>query len=222
MFIVQFGMNAAFGVMIYVWSILVNNGEMTIGNITIFMLYMIQLVIYFGLQGIILGQVFKIAGASTKIIEFMQAKNQMNTHGGVVPPPSDQPKGEIELQNVSFSYPSKKDVKVLKNISLKIKTNQVVAFVGHSGCGKSSIISLIERFYDPEDGNILYNGVDIKDLEPRWYHQEIAIVQQEPILFSGTIKTNILYGLNEDTISQEDLDSACKQSNSYNFIHDEK
>ena len=69
-----------------------------------------------------------------------------------------------------FSYPSKKDVLVLKDVNLKIEENQVVAFVGESGCGKSSIISLIERFYDPIEGQILFNGENIKDLEPRWYH----------------------------------------------------
>lgn len=73
--------------------------------------------------------------------------------------------------------------------------NRVVALCGTSGCGKSSIISLIERFYDPEQGEILFNGRNIKDLCPKWYHNQIAIVQQEPVLFSGTIRENITYGL---------------------------
>jgi ATP-binding cassette, subfamily B (MDR/TAP), member 1 len=68
-----------------------------------------------------------------------------------------------------FSYPSKKEVEVLNNINFQIKTNQVAAFVGESGCGKSSIISLIERFYDPDQGLIKFSGTDIRELEPRWY-----------------------------------------------------
>ena len=89
----------------------------------------------------------------------------------------------------------------MKDVNLKIEENQVVAFVGESGCGKSSIISLIERFYDPIEGQILFNGENIKDLEPRWYHQQIAVVSQEPVLFSGTIRSNILYGLDPEKVS---------------------
>jgi ABC-type multidrug transport system fused ATPase/permease subunit len=87
-------------------------------------------------------------------------------------------KGVIELVNVKFKYPSKDDVLVLKGISFKVDNdkNRVVALCGTSGCGKSSIISLIERFYDPLEGQILFNGKDIKTLNPRWYHEQVAIV----------------------------------------------
>ena len=79
---------------------------------------------------------------------------------------------------------------------IEVKTNQIVALVGASGCGKSSIISLLERFYDPVEGKVLFNGIDLKDIENEWYHQtQVAIVQQEPILFSGSIEHNILYGV---------------------------
>lgn len=92
--------------------------------------------------------------------------------------------------NVKFHYPSKKDIPILKGVSFTVdnKKNKVVALCGTSGCGKSSIIALIERFYDPVEGQILFNGVDIKTLDPRWYHEQISIVQQEPILFAGTIR----------------------------------
>ena len=82
---------------------------------------------------------------------------------------------------------------------------RVVALCGTSGCGKSSIISLVERFYDPLEGQVLYNGHDISTLEPRWYHQQVAIVQQEPILFAGSVRDNILYGLDIDKKSEEEL-----------------
>ena len=79
---------------------------------------------------------------------------------------------------MKFRYPGKSDVQVLKGVSLKVENekNRVVALCGTSGCGKSSIISLIERFYDPEEGGILFNGRNIKELDPRWYHNNIAIV----------------------------------------------
>lgn len=89
---------------------------------------------------------------------------------------SDQ--GAIDLKSVKFSYPTKPDVTVLKNIDIEIKNCTTVALVGHSGCGKSSIIALIERFYDPDSGKVLFNNKDIQEIDNTWYHQEkLAIVQ---------------------------------------------
>ena len=76
----------------------------------------------------------------------------------------------INLENVKFCYPSKPDVAVLKGVSIDVKKNQIVALVGQSGCGKSSIVSLIERFYDPVEGKVLFSKQDIKDLDNTWYH----------------------------------------------------
>lgn len=127
---------------------------------------------------------------------------------------------------MKFNYPGKADVQVLKGVSLTVDNvkNRVVALCGTSGCGKSSIISLIERFYDPTEGEVLFNGRDIRDLDPKWYHNQIAIVQQEPILFAGTIAENILYGLELEGHTQEEInammDDACRQASAYDFIHD--
>lgn len=91
----------------------------------------------------------------------------------------DNPNGLITLENVKFRYPSKPDVVVLGGVSIEVNNDKkrVVALCGHSGCGKSSIVAMAERFYDPIKGSIKFNGVDLKDLEPRWYHQQISIVQ---------------------------------------------
>jgi len=91
----------------------------------------------------------------------------------------DKVEGKLELKNLKFRYPSKKDVQVLKGVNITIdnKKNRVVALCGTSGCGKSSIISMIERFYDPEEGEVLFNGINIKDIDPRWYHEQVVIVQ---------------------------------------------
>ena len=134
--------------------------------------------------------------------------------------------GHLEFKNVKFSYPNKADVQVLKGVSFSVdnESKRVVALCGTSGCGKSSIISLIERFYDPEEGEVLFNGRNLKDLNPKWYHNQIAIVQQEPVLFSGTIRENICYGIDLDNMNDEQIiammDEACKQANAYDFIHD--
>ena len=107
-----------------------------------------------------------------------------------------------------------------KNISITVEQNEIVALVGKSGCGKSSLIALINRFYDPADGEVLFSGHNIKDLEPRWYHSKIALVAQEPVLFSGSIKENICYGLDMEKVTDEMLDEACEKSNATSFIKD--
>ena len=119
-------------------------------------------------------------------------------------------------------------MQVLKGVSLSvdIERNRVVALCGTSGCGKSSIISLIQRFYDPDEGEVLFNGVNIRNLDPKWLHRQIAIVQQEPVLFSGTIRENITYGLELSNKTDAEIDSmiddACIQANAYDFIHDKE
>ena len=103
----------------------------------------------------------------------------------------------------------------------------MVALVGPSGSGKSSLIALMERFYDPHSGCITFAGHDIKTLNPSWYKSKVSIVQQEPVLKSGSIKDNIIYGFDTSIYGGDnspqlmaEIDFACKQSNCYKFIHD--
>ena len=78
--------------------------------------------------------------------------------------------GNLDLSEVKFNYPSRPDVKVLKGVTIEVRTNQIIALVGSSGCGKSSIVSLLERFYDPVEGKVLFNNIDLKEIENEWYH----------------------------------------------------
>ena len=123
---------------------------------------------------------------------------------------------DIEFKNVSFSYPTKNDVQIFKNLSFKIPSGKVVAFVGYSGSGKTTIASLIQRFYDANEGEIKINSINIKDLDLKWLRKNIGIVSQEPILNSGSIKENILYGV--DNCSEELFNSACKLSTVDTFV----
>ena len=126
---------------------------------------------------------------------------------------------DIEFKNVSFSYPTKNDVPIFKNLSVKIPSGKVVAFVGYSGSGKTTITSLIQRFYDPNEGEIKINSINIKDLDLKWLRKNIGIVSQEPILNSGSIKENILYGV--DNCSEELFNSACQLSTVDTFVGNE-
>ena len=188
------------------------------------MFYMLMLVFNFAMVAMVFGNVAAVVGASDKIVELMNYVPSIKSTGG--DKIEGEITGELEIRDVKFKYPSKDDVQVLKGVSFKVdnEKNRVVALCGTSGCGKSSIISLIERFYDPLEGEVLFNGRNIKELDPRWYHTNIAIVQQEPVLFSGSIRENICYGLDledkDDDEVEAMIDDACRQANAYDFIHD--
>jgi ATP-binding cassette subfamily B (MDR/TAP) protein 1 len=124
--------------------------------------------------------------------------------------------GNVVLRNVSFTYPTRPEAPILQNLNLEVKPGQQIALVGYSGCGKSSIVSLLERFYDPQEGDITLDGVNIKELNVKWLRQQIGFVGQEPVLFSGSIAENIRYG--KPNATQEEIEEACKSANAHNFI----
>ncbi|KAB5595943.1 Leptomycin B resistance protein pmd1 [Ceratobasidium theobromae] len=109
--------------------------------------------------------------------------------------PENPGPGKIELRNVKFDYPSRPDVRILKDLTLSFEAGKTAALVGASGSGKSTIIALIERFYDPLQGSVLLDGVDLKQLNVRWLRSQIGLVSQEPILFATTIEENVAHGL---------------------------
>ncbi|XP_075128118.1 ATP-dependent translocase ABCB1-like [Leptodactylus fuscus] len=128
----------------------------------------------------------------------------------------DKIRGDIEFRNVKFTYPSRPDIQVLKGLNLKISSGQSVALVGSSGCGKSTTVQLIQRFYDPEEGAITIDGHDIRNLNVRYLREVIGVVSQEPILFDMTIAENIRFG--REDVTMEEIEQATKESNAYNFI----
>ncbi|ODV91346.1 hypothetical protein CANCADRAFT_32011 [Tortispora caseinolytica NRRL Y-17796] len=128
--------------------------------------------------------------------------------------------GDIDFVDVHFRYPSRPEVPVLRGLNLSIKRGQYVALVGTSGCGKSTTIGLIESFYRPQSGEVRLDGIDISTINIRSYRSHIALVQQEPTLYSGSIRENILYGTEEDpeTVTEERIVEACRKANIYDFI----
>uniref|UniRef100_A0A663EMC8 ABC-type xenobiotic transporter n=1 Tax=Aquila chrysaetos chrysaetos TaxID=223781 RepID=A0A663EMC8_AQUCH len=124
--------------------------------------------------------------------------------------------GEIEFRNVHFSYPSRPDVKILKGLNLKVQTGKTIALVGASGCGKSTTVHLLQRFYDPVQGEITLDGQDIRTLNVKWLRENIGIVSQEPVLFATTIAENIRYG--REDISDAEIEQAAKEANAFDFI----
>ncbi len=133
-------------------------------------------------------------------------------------PTSDKEKsGEIEFKNVSFNYPTRPDFTVLKNISFKANIGETVALVGSSGSGKSTIASLISRFYDPINGEIIIDGKNSKDYSLTDLRKKIALVPQDVILFAGSIKDNIAYG--KPNATMQEIEEAAKKANAFDFIN---
>lgn len=125
--------------------------------------------------------------------------------------------GHIQFKDVCFSYPSRPDVAIFNNLNLDIPAGKIVALVGGSGSGKSTVVSLIERFYEPISGQILLDKNDIRELDLKWLRQQIGLVNQEPALFATSIKENILYGKDDATL--EELKRAVKLSDAQSFIN---
>ena len=123
---------------------------------------------------------------------------------------------QLKFKDVKFAYPTRPNKPILNNFKLTVKKGETLALVGPSGGGKSTTIGLIERFYDPDEGSIEFEGVDVKDLNLKWYRDQIGIVSQEPTLFSGSIGMNIAYGFSGAT--QKQIEAAAIAANADGFI----
>ncbi|GMS96011.1 hypothetical protein PENTCL1PPCAC_18186, partial [Pristionchus entomophagus] len=154
-------------------------------------------------------------GAASQLHNIIDRVPEIDSYSteGIVPPGT---KGHIVFDNVRFSYPNRPEIEILKGISLECTPGQTVAFVGTSGCGKSTSISLMLRYYDPTHGKILLDGTSLRDLNIEYLRKTIGVVSQEPILFDTTIEENIRFG-NPDVTKQE-MYEALKKANAYDFV----
>ena len=155
----------------------------------------------------------KAIGATENLMDIIQQDTEVQLNQGTR---KDRLTGSISFDNVRFSYPQRSDVEVLKGISFDIKQNQTLALVGQSGSGKSTISNLLLQFYALSEGGITFDGIPAKDFELNALREQMAIVPQEVILFSGNIRENILFG--NPTATEEQIIEAAKQANAWEFI----
>ncbi|MGC6434409.1 MAG: ABC transporter ATP-binding protein, partial [Crocinitomicaceae bacterium] len=191
-----------------------SNPELSSADFFSFMLYTIMMVASISSVPDLYASIQKSIGATDNLMKIIQQDNEKEILKGTI---QNEIKGEIEFQNVSFSYPQRADISVLSNVGFKIEKNQTVALVGASGAGKSTISSLLLNYYTVNEGHLLFDGVDIKSIETKHLRKHIAIVPQEVILFAGSILENILFGRPE--ASEKEAVEAAKKANAYEFIN---
>ncbi len=155
----------------------------------------------------------KSIGASEKLMDILQEDTEDKIFKGTEKPVIT---GTISFNNVRFTYPQRNDIEVLKGISFSIESNQTLALVGSSGGGKSTIANLLLNYYSVNDGDILFDGTNVKDIELNHLRKHIAVVPQDVILFAGTIYDNIAFGRTDAT--EEEVKEAAKQANAFDFI----
>ncbi|KIW16602.1 hypothetical protein PV08_03790 [Exophiala spinifera] len=192
------------------------------GEYSLFQFFIVFSEIIFGAQSA--GTVFSFAGDMSKAKNAAAALKKLYDRQPSIDPWSPDGEriadveGTVEFRDVHFRYPTRPDVPVLRGLNLTVKPGQYIALVGPSGCGKSTTIALMERFYDPLSGGVYVDGKEISSLNLTDYRSHLALVSQEPTLYQGTIKENILLGADRGEVSDEVIIQACKDANIYDFI----
>ncbi|KAF5360351.1 hypothetical protein D9756_004683 [Leucocoprinus leucothites] len=160
-------------------------------------------------------------GAATDILKLLDSTPEIDAESPEGKMLDDKTvQGHVKFENIHFRYPTRPGVRVLRDLSLEVEPGTYIALVGASGCGKSTVIQLIERFYDPLAGDVLLDGEKITELNIQSYRKQIALVSQEPTLYAGTIRFNILLGATKPTeeVTQEEIENACRDANILDFI----
>ena len=169
------------------------SGRLTAGTLSQFLIYAILAASSMGQLSEVWGEVQLAAGAAERISELLDEEPQIAAPP--IPQPLPQPpRGEVALEGVSFSYPSRPGTLALENISFSVKSGETVAIVGPSGSGKTTIFALAQRFFDPQKGSVLVDGVDVRKADPQEVRARIAVVPQETVVFSGSVFDNIRFG----------------------------
>jgi len=213
--IVIFLMLGAITMIIWEGATEVAAGRMTGGTIAAFVLYGGLLAGAFGNLSEVYGDLLRAAGASERLSELLQAEPAIRAPAqpAKLPEPA---RGELVFESVTFHYPTRRETSALNDFSLAVKSRERLAVVGPSGAGKTTLFQLAERFYDPDQGRVLLDGIDLKAADPADIRRRIAMVPQETVIFAASARDNLRYG-NWDA-SEEQLWQAARDANAEEFL----
>ena len=193
----------------------VAEGVMTIGELVQFLIYAILVAGAVSVLTEIWGELQRAAGATERLVELLEVRDTVDDPEGPVPLP-EPVRGQIDFEGVSFSYPSRLDVPALHDVSFTVRPGETVALVGPSGAGKTTVLQLLLRFYDPTAGVIRLDGVPIRDMRRAEFRRALALVPQDPVIFATTARENIRFGRPEATNAE--IETAARAAAVHGFL----
>jgi ATP-binding cassette, subfamily B, multidrug efflux pump len=205
-----------FGIIAVIWlgGLWVNTCQMQVGNIIAFTNYMTQILYALMTISMVFNMFVRARASTGRIGEVFAQENQMKWEEGYKG--GTNVTGKVEFKNVYFSYEGRSDAAVINNISLTCKSGETIGIIGSTGSGKSSLVSLIPRFYDTTSGSVFVNDEDVKQIDPKLLRERIAIVPQKTMLFTGSVIDNIKWGKADAT--KEQIVQAAKMADAHDFI----
>jgi len=193
----------------------VRAGDMTPGSLVQFVIYSVMVAGAVAALSEIWGELQRAAGATERLVELLQADDPVKDPAAPVAVPRPA-RGGIEFDAVRFAYPARPETPALDDFSLSIKPGETVALVGPSGAGKTSVIQLIQRFYDPDEGRITLDGVALSDMARHAFRANLALVPQDPVIFAASARENIRFGRLD--ASDAEIEAAARAANAHEFI----
>jgi len=207
------GVYAALAVVLGYGGVLVAGGELTAGALTAFLVYTLLIAMGLGTLADLWAEAMRGLGAAERVLDLSERIPAMPVEGG---DRLARVEGRLCFEQVHFRYPSRPDVEVLRGVDLAVAPGEVVALVGPSGGGKSTMGALLSRLYDPASGRVTLDGRDLRELDPAWLRRLVGVVSQEPVLFSCSIADNVRYGRPE--ASDEEVRQAVRAANAEAFV----
>uniref|UniRef100_H9H1N0 Transporter associated with antigen processing 2 n=1 Tax=Meleagris gallopavo TaxID=9103 RepID=H9H1N0_MELGA len=188
-------------------------GTLTAGSLIAFILYQTKAGSCVQALAYSYGDLLSNAAAACKVFDYLDQERAVGTGGTYVP---TKLRGHVTFHQVSFAYPTRPERLVLQDVTFELRPGEVTALAGLNGSGKSTCVALLERFYEPGAGEVLLDGVPLRDYEHRYLHRQVALVGQEPVLFSGSIRDNIAYGMED--CKEEEIIAAARAAGAFGFI----